>query len=373
MGICASSGGGVNQVQAAPAAARDDYSPKVAGTPSNDAADGNSSAAAGGGRGGGGGGGGSLAAVVPASAPEATDAAAPKSAASSHFAWTPPASRQRQEAARFWDKKSGFQGFKVLDDAGDGAEGTTSGDLSEVADKTPEDVAKAREALGDLLLLSEDSQYGALFDAMRTTTKTAGDVVFKPGVERGYFYVVVSGTFTLDGEAVTFANQQGLMSTKPSEGTFQCTADGKLWLIDRLTYQNVLVEHMIQQGQANEELLAQIPTLAPLPREQREEIASVLKQEEYKKGDFLMRQGEAGDRLFFIREGFVSVRQSAVKRGSSTDFSGAPQAAGDASEVARRGPGEYIGEGSLLTDEPRIADVVAESDVVKCLSLSRDE
>ena len=66
-------------------------------------------------------------------------------------------------------------------------------------------------------------------------------------------------------------------------------------------------------------------------------------------GDFLIRQGEAGDGLYMIQAGEVEVQLN--------DHTGTSRVLGHSAE------GEIIGEMSLLTDEPRTADVIAVSPV----------
>lgn len=74
------------------------------------------------------------------------------------------------------------------------------------------------------------------------------------------------------------------------------------------------------------------------------------------RGDILMRQGEAGDSLFFIVSGRLRV------------FGGPP---GGEVSIAELGPGETVGEMSLLSEEPRSASVSALRDT-ELLRLSRE-
>jgi small-conductance mechanosensitive channel/CRP-like cAMP-binding protein len=62
----------------------------------------------------------------------------------------------------------------------------------------------------------------------------------------------------------------------------------------------------------------------------------------------LVRQGDTGDSMYVIKSGGVRVMVSA--------------GGGEGKLVARLGPGEYFGEMSLLTGEPRSASVIAETE-----------
>jgi CRP-like cAMP-binding protein len=68
---------------------------------------------------------------------------------------------------------------------------------------------------------------------------------------------------------------------------------------------------------------------------------------EWSAGDEIIREGERGQSMFFIVEGMLEV------------FA---QSDGRRCRLAAIGPGEFIGEMSLLTGEPRSATVVAATD-----------
>ncbi|HID56651.1 TPA: cyclic nucleotide-binding domain-containing protein [Candidatus Poribacteria bacterium] len=64
----------------------------------------------------------------------------------------------------------------------------------------------------------------------------------------------------------------------------------------------------------------------------------------FKKGDVICREGELGDEMFYIRDGFVSIYL-------------------DDTSVARLGPGEVLGEMSIFYNMPRTATVKAQSEL----------
>lgn len=93
------------------------------------------------------------------------------------------------------------------------------------------------------------------------------------------------------------------------------------------------------------ERLAQIDILSPLPQDALEAIAAATRVHTFAKGETILRHGTAGNSMFVVHDGGVSVRVS------------------DA-EIARLGDGDVFGEMALLTGENRAADVVALTDVV---------
>ncbi len=100
------------------------------------------------------------------------------------------------------------------------------------------------------------------------------------------------------------------------------------------------------------ERLAGIDLLSPLSREALTAIATATRVHTFAKGETIIRHGTAGDSMFVVHDGNVSVR------------------AHDA-EVARLGEGDVFGEMALLTGESRAADVVALTDVV-AIEITKD-
>jgi branched-chain amino acid transport system substrate-binding protein len=84
----------------------------------------------------------------------------------------------------------------------------------------------------------------------------------------------------------------------------------------------------------------------------REAIALAARVRVYSAGETIIRHGTAGDSMFIVHEGSVSIRV-------------------DENEVARLKAGDFFGEMALLTGETRAADVVALADVV-AIEIAKD-
>ena len=93
------------------------------------------------------------------------------------------------------------------------------------------------------------------------------------------------------------------------------------------------------------ELLRKSPIFAPLPEATVEQLADRLEEVRVAAGHEIVRQGEAGDRFYLVREGTLDV-------------------AVDGRPVQHLGPGESFGEIALLRGVPRTASVTARSDAV---------
>lgn len=91
--------------------------------------------------------------------------------------------------------------------------------------------------------------------------------------------------------------------------------------------------------------LSQIDILRALPPEEVQELVPHVERIDYPMGHRLMARGDKGDALYLIERGTARVERS----GSS--------------EVIRVGAGNVVGEAALLTGEPRLATVTAESEI----------
>lgn len=87
-------------------------------------------------------------------------------------------------------------------------------------------------------------------------------------------------------------------------------------------------------------------------------------------GDFLMRQGDLGDELIFITRGLCEIFVYEGK-GNATDLDFESVFMGSV-KVAERGIGAFIGESSLLSLQPRSASVIASTEIVHTISLSKE-
>jgi small-conductance mechanosensitive channel/CRP-like cAMP-binding protein len=96
--------------------------------------------------------------------------------------------------------------------------------------------------------------------------------------------------------------------------------------------------------------LAHVPLLEPLAVAERAALAAQVRRLLFARGESIVREGEPGDSFYLIERGSVAVTINGSERV-------------DAYTINRMTAGDYFGEMSLLTGEPRSASVVAESDV----------
>ncbi|MBM4421593.1 MAG: cyclic nucleotide-binding domain-containing protein [Chloroflexi bacterium] len=97
--------------------------------------------------------------------------------------------------------------------------------------------------------------------------------------------------------------------------------------------------------------LGTVPVFSALPPGDLKQVAALAAEETHPDGAVLGREGEVGDRLYVIAQGTVDV-------------------VGGDRVVARRGPGEAVGEMALLADQPRMATLRCAGEV-RVLRLGR--
>ena len=86
--------------------------------------------------------------------------------------------------------------------------------------------------------------------------------------------------------------------------------------------------------------LHRVPLFATLDPADLQQVARIATECAFGEGATLFRQGDSGDALYIVVDGSLRIEQ-------------------DGREIARRGPGDVVGEMSIVNDAPRLATVVA--------------
>lgn len=212
----------------------------------------------------------------------------------------------------------------------------------------------------------DDNQRTDIFNAMFPVLHKAGEYIMKQGDEGDNFYIIDEGTvevFVNDHPVTTISEggsfgELALIYGTPRAASIQAKTGVKLWAIDRDTYRRILMGQFIKKRKMYEEFLSKVKILESLDYYERLTVADALTPVEFKDGDIITNQGEAGDEFYIIEEGTAIVLQR-----RSAD---APQ-----EEVGRLGRSDYFGEIALLFNRPRAATVKAQGPL-KCLKLDRD-
>ena len=120
-----------------------------------------------------------------------------------------------------------------------------------------------------------------------------------------------------------------LMYNGPRAASIYAKGDATLLSVDRATFNHIVKNATIERRKRFEGFLKKIDILSTLNNYEREKICDCLKLVTYKKDDFIIKQGDTGDKFFLIQSGTAS----AIK---------------DGEEVFKYEPNSYFGELALL-------------------------
>ena len=102
--------------------------------------------------------------------------------------------------------------------------------------------------------------------------------------------------------------------------------------------------------------LRRVPLFVELSPADLKHVAESVTEQVFPDGEVIAEQGEPGDEMYVVLSGELRVLVS--RNGEA------------ATEVARRGPGEYVGEMAVITQAPRMASLVA-AGAVRALTIDR--
>lgn len=105
--------------------------------------------------------------------------------------------------------------------------------------------------------------------------------------------------------------------------------------------------------------LRRVRLFSGLPPSELKQVAAIANEQYYLDGEVIARQGDPGDEMYIIVSGEVLVTANAGSRSAVEPGRGGVTPP----PLARRGPGEYVGEMAIISQEPRMASLIAHGDV----------
>jgi CRP-like cAMP-binding protein len=228
--------------------------------------------------------------------------------------------------------------------------------------------APARRALGQTPLFAglPMEQLEALIEHMEVLSLPVGTVVFREGDPGDALFIVSEGEVSLGSEGPPrvemsrvgpggFFGEVSLITEGPRTATVTTVAPTELIKIDRMAMSQVIGEHpdvlrvvlRFVRDRLIERLARTSPLFRPFEEDERIELTERFRFLEIDRGATILMPGQRSDGLYIVLAGRVEVQR------------------GDGTRVAL-GPGDLLGETSLLTGERITNPVVAST---KCLAL----
>ena len=205
-----------------------------------------------------------------------------------------------------------------------------------------------------------------LADQVQAEQFAAGEDVIRQGDAGDKFYVVERGKLSVwqtDAYGVEskvgelgpgqYFGEVALISNAPRNATVRADTPVAVLMLDRASFDHLVREQLavaqhVQAGIRRNWLLRAMPIFDELESLDLDLLAARMQRETFKAGEVVFREGERGDKFYIIESGQVSVTHLAAD--------------GQTVELARLGPGEYVGEIALLQNSPRTATITASVD-----------
>ena len=162
-------------------------------------------------------------------------------------------------------------------------------------------------------------------------------------------------TYT-SGEAF---GELALLYNAPRAATVKAKTDVVLWALDRETFNHIVKEAAQKKRERYEMFLKQVDILSTIEPYELMTICDAMKTGVYHKDGFIIKEKEMGDVFYILEEGECKAMKT-LEPGKAME------------EIKDYHKGDYFGERALISGDPRYANIVATSDVVKVISLDRN-
>jgi cAMP-dependent protein kinase regulator len=243
-----------------------------------------------------------------------------------------------------------------------------------IIQKTEEQINKIKIRIVSSFLFSnlEPNELDIVIGAMDEAHFKEGETVIKQGDDGDCLFVVEDGNldcskhFTPDGEEKYLKTyypgeafgELALLYNAPRAATIKAKTDCDLWVLDRETFNNIVKDAAQKKREKYESFLKKVDILSTIEPYELMQISDAIKTAVFHHDDYIIKEGEMGDVFYILEEG-ECVATKTVEPGK-------PEIA-----IKDYKEGDYFGERALMKGEPRYANIVAKSDIVKVISLDR--
>ena len=150
-----------------------------------------------------------------------------------------------------------------------------------------------------------------------------------------------------------------LLYNAPRAATIKAVSDNVItWVLDRETFNHIVKEAAQKKREKYENFLKNVEIFSTIEPYELMQISDALKTATFKKGDYIIKEGEMGDVFYILEEGQCEA--------TKTLEPGKPDTV-----IKEYSVGGYFGERALIKGEPRACNIIAVSDTVKVISLDR--
>ena len=242
-----------------------------------------------------------------------------------------------------------------------------------VIPKTEDQKKRIREKCMQSFIFNslEEKELKTVIDSFEEKRYKAGQNVITQGEEGDVLYLVDSGELDCEkvfkaGDPPTYLKtykpgesfgELALLYNAPRAATIRAKTDALCWALDRECFNNIVKDAAMKKREKYEKTLKKVEILKSIDPYELGQICDALKAQTFKKGEFIIKQGDRGD-VFYILDDGKAHAEKIFEEGKN------PQ------KVKDYESGGFFGELALLKGEPRAASIVADSNC-RCLSLDR--
>ncbi len=94
-----------------------------------------------------------------------------------------------------------------------------------------------------------------------------------------------------------------LLYNAPRAATIAAKTECILWKLDRDTFNHIVKDAAARKRQKYEDFLSHVKILSSMDPYERSRLGDALKEEKFKKGEYVIEEGHIGDKFYFISEG----------------------------------------------------------------------
>mmetsp|Transcript_34465 Transcript_34465/g.33659 ORF Transcript_34465/g.33659 Transcript_34465/m.33659 type:complete len:180 (+) Transcript_34465:478-1017(+) len=163
----------------------------------------------------------------------------------------------------------------------------------------------------------DDKEFKIVVDAIEEVKAMPGDLVIKEGDQGDCMYVVETGQLTCTkvfkgNSEPTFLKEYNpgegfgelaLLYNAPRAATISAKTQAILWKLDRDTFNHIVKDAASRKREKYDNFLQSVQILQTMDPYERQKLGDALKEEKFNKGDFVIQEGQIGDKFFLISEG----------------------------------------------------------------------
>jgi len=237
--------------------------------------------------------------------------------------------------------------------------------VPKVVKKSEEQIKRIETRLAQAFMFSalDEKEKKIVIDAMEELSFPAGSQVIKQGDDGDVLYVVDSGSLDCfkkfkASEADTYLKtytpgesfgELALLYNAPRAASIVAKEASVCFTLDRECFNSIVKDSAMKKREKYLEFLNKVEILDSLDSYEKAKICDCLQPITFKPGEYIIREGEAGNSFFFVEDG----QAEALKKSSS----------GKEESVYQYKANDYFGELALINEQPRQASVRAISNV----------